>query len=129
HLADREGLPHPCPLSLEDGPLEDLDPLTGALDHPHVDLYGVPGPEVGNVVPQAVAVDDVGRVHWARLSTNRSDSPPSGTFPPDPSRSFVSSGSSGRSGPALRVPVNRRLRGSPMVAVFAQQAHLAVVHQ
>ncbi len=63
-------------LATHHGALEHLDPLAGALDHPHVHLHGVAGPEVGDVVSEAVAVDDVGRVHGARLSRNRSNSPP-----------------------------------------------------
>ena len=73
----------------DDRALEHLDPLAGALDHPHVHLHGVAGAELGDVVPQAVAVDDVGRVHWARLFRRRSICPPSATRARHPSGVLV----------------------------------------
>ena len=61
HLAHGEGLLHAAALAPHDRALEDLDPLPGALDHPDVDLDGVAGAEVGDVVAQAVAID---RFQW-----------------------------------------------------------------
>ena len=52
-LADGEGLAEARALAADDGALEDLDALLGALDDPHVDLQRVAGSEVGDVVPQA----------------------------------------------------------------------------
>ena len=53
-------------LAAHDGALEDLDPLPGALDHPHVHLDGVAGAEIGDVGAQAVAIDDFSGVHGER---------------------------------------------------------------
>ena len=50
-------------LAPDHGALEQLDPLAGALDHPDVDLQGVAGSEVGDVVAQLAAVDKIGFVH------------------------------------------------------------------
>ena len=65
-LAHGEGLPGPGALAADDRPLEHLDALPGALDHPHVHLQGVAGAEIGDVVSQVLAIDDVGGVHDAR---------------------------------------------------------------
>src|SRR5580658_176148 len=63
HLAHGEGLAHPRPLAADHDALEHLDTLAGAFDDADVHLDRVPGPELGDVVAQAVAVDDLGRVH------------------------------------------------------------------
>jgi hypothetical protein len=39
------------------------DPLAVAFDHPHVHLQGVAGTEVGDVVAQTGAVDEISAVH------------------------------------------------------------------
>src|SRR3954471_2065775 len=52
HLAHGEGLAGAAALAADDRALEDLDPLTGAFDHAHVDLQAVAGSELGNVVAQ-----------------------------------------------------------------------------
>ena len=62
-LADGEGLAEAGALAADDRALEDLDPLLGALDHPHVHLERVARSEVGDVVPQAPCVDEIGGVH------------------------------------------------------------------
>ena len=53
-LAHGEGLLDPATLAPHDGALEHLHPLPVALDHPDVDLDGVAGAELGDVVAQAV---------------------------------------------------------------------------
>src|ERR1700728_828570 len=63
HLAHREGLPDPRALAADDDALEHLDALAGAFDDPHVHLDRVPRPELGDVVAQALAVDDLSGVH------------------------------------------------------------------
>ena len=63
HLAHGEGLASAAALATDDGALEQLDPLAGALDHAHVDLQGVAGTEVGDVVAQLRAVDEISAVH------------------------------------------------------------------
>jgi hypothetical protein len=62
-LAHGEGLLHAAALTAEHGALEGLHSLPGALDHPDIHLDGVAGAELGDVVAQAVAVDDFSRVH------------------------------------------------------------------
>src|SRR5580658_5695274 len=62
-LANREGLAQAGSLAADDDALEDLDTLAGTLHDPHVDLDRVPGPKLGDVVAQAVAVDDLSGVH------------------------------------------------------------------
>src|SRR5262249_4484928 len=47
----------------DDDALEDLDPLPVALDHADVDLQGVAGREIGDVVAQVRAIDEIGAVH------------------------------------------------------------------
>ncbi len=64
-LADGERLVDTGALAADDHALEDLDPLAGPLDHPHVDLQRVAGPEGRDVVTQAGAVDEIGGVHGA----------------------------------------------------------------
>src|SRR5947209_472536 len=54
HLADGEGLPHAGALAADDDALEDLDPLSVALDHPDVHLQRVTRAEPGNVVTETV---------------------------------------------------------------------------
>src|SRR5205085_7462176 len=65
-LADLEGLAQARALAADDDALEQLDPLPVALDHADVHLHGVAGGEVGDVVPQAGAVDEIGGVHGAK---------------------------------------------------------------
>src|SRR5829696_1559856 len=65
HLADREGLAHAGALALDDDALEHLHPLAAGLHHPDVHLEGVAGGELGDVVAQAGAVDEIGAVHGA----------------------------------------------------------------
>ena len=50
-------------LAADDDALEHLDPLAVALDHADVHLQGVAGGEVGDVVAQVGAVDEIGGVH------------------------------------------------------------------
>src|SRR3954471_814842 len=47
-LADREGLPHPLALALDDHALEDLRAAPRALDDLEVDLHAIPGLEAGD---------------------------------------------------------------------------------
>src|ERR1700722_1092893 len=63
HLAHREGLPDTGALAAGDDAPEHLEALASAFDDPNVDLDRVPGPELGDVVAQAVAVDDLSGVH------------------------------------------------------------------
>ena len=62
-LADGEGLAGAAALAADHHALEDLDPLAGALDHADVHLQGVAGAEVGDVVAQLGAVDEISAVH------------------------------------------------------------------
>src|SRR3954467_4369352 len=62
-LADGEGLADAAALTADDDALEDLDARAVALDHADVDLHGVPGAEVGDVVAQRVGVECVQGVH------------------------------------------------------------------
>ncbi len=64
-LADREGLADSITLAADDGPLEQLDTLAGALHHAHVHLEGVARGEIGNVVPEVAHVNEVSGVHDA----------------------------------------------------------------
>src|SRR3954447_17744611 len=68
-LAHGEGLPGTAALAADDRALEDLDPLARALDHTDVDLQAVAGSELGFVVAQLGAVDEVGFVHREGLRT------------------------------------------------------------
>src|SRR5262245_30388921 len=62
-LADRERLAGAGPLPLDHDPLEDLDPLAVALDHPEVDAHRVARLEAGHVA-QLTALDVLdGRAH------------------------------------------------------------------
>ena len=70
HLADGEGLLDACTLSTDDDALEDLDTLTGALDHAHVDLERVTWTEIRDVISQRVAVDQFGGVHGEILMSS-----------------------------------------------------------
>jgi hypothetical protein len=63
HLADRERLADPSTLAADDRALEHLDPLTVAFDDSDVHLQGVSGAEIGNVVAQTGAVDEISAVH------------------------------------------------------------------
>src|SRR4051794_6348082 len=72
HFSDRETFPGPTPLAADHDALEDLEPLTIALDHPDVHLQGVAGAEVGDVVAQRAAVDEIGPVHgWGSSGCSR----------------------------------------------------------
>src|SRR4051794_9344211 len=63
-LAHGEGLAHPGALALDDDALEDLHPAALALDHLEVHAHGVSRLEVGDVVAQLLALEDVdGRAH------------------------------------------------------------------
>jgi hypothetical protein len=62
-LADRERLVQAPALATDHHPVEDLDPLPVPFDHPHVDLHGVAGTELGQVVAEERAIDEVGVVH------------------------------------------------------------------
>src|SRR5437763_4432216 len=68
-LAHRERLPHTRPLPTDDVALEDLDALAVALHDSDVDLEVVARGEIGDVVPQTLAVDDIGGVHGAVRSS------------------------------------------------------------
>src|SRR4051812_20215154 len=63
HLPDGERLPQPAALPADDHALEDLHPFPVAFHDPDVDLQRVAGPEVGDVVPEGGAVDEVGALH------------------------------------------------------------------
>src|SRR6478672_4063322 len=63
HLADREGLADSAALDPDHHALEHLHAFASALDDAHVHLEGVAGPEVGDVVAQVSAVDEIGCVH------------------------------------------------------------------
>jgi hypothetical protein len=60
-LAHGEGLTDARSLALDDDPLEDLHAAALALDHLEVHAHGVPRLEVGNVVAQLLALEDVDR--------------------------------------------------------------------
>src|SRR5215212_3397466 len=62
-LAHGEGLADAAALTADDDALEDLDARAVALDHADVDLHGVPGAEVGDVVAQRRGVEGVQGVH------------------------------------------------------------------
>ncbi len=64
-LAHGERLPDARALAADDDALEQLHALAAALDHADVDLEGVAGGEVGDVVPETGAVDQIGAVHGA----------------------------------------------------------------
>src|SRR5438067_13500787 len=64
-LADSERLPHAGALAADHVALEHLDPLAVAFDDADMDLQVVAGREVGNVVTQALTVDQIGGVHGA----------------------------------------------------------------
>src|ERR1019366_5323021 len=68
-LAHGEGLPGAGSLAPDDGALEHLGALAVALDHADVHLQGVTRPEIGDVVSQILAIDDVGGIHDARPFT------------------------------------------------------------
>ncbi len=63
HLADGEGLTHTATLAADHDALEDLDALFGALDHLDVNVNGVAGGEVGQVVAEGLLVEEVQGVH------------------------------------------------------------------
>jgi hypothetical protein len=52
-----------------DDALEDLDALAVALHDADVDPQGVAGGEVGDAFPQGGGVDEIGRVHGAKGSS------------------------------------------------------------
>ena len=56
-LADGERLAGTGALALDHDPLEDLDPLALALDHPEMDANRVPGLELRDVVAQLGALE------------------------------------------------------------------------
>ena len=56
---------HAAALAADDDALEHLDPLAGAFDDADVHLQGVAGRELGDVVAQLGAVDEIGGVHRA----------------------------------------------------------------
>ena len=62
-LARGERFPYAATLTTDDDALEHLDPLTVALDDPHVDLHGVTRAEVRDVAAQRGSVDRVEGVH------------------------------------------------------------------
>ena len=62
-LADCEGLTDSAALALDDHALEQLDPLAVALDNTDVHLEGVAGAEVGNIVAEALVIDEIGGLH------------------------------------------------------------------
>src|SRR5690606_12731846 len=66
-LADLEGLADARAGAADHHALEDLDALLLALDHPHVDLDGVPGAEVGDVGAEVRLIDQGGGVHRVSL--------------------------------------------------------------
>ena len=57
----------PLALAPDHDALEHLDPLAVAFDHADVHLQGVAGGEVGDVVAQLGAVDEIGAVHELEL--------------------------------------------------------------
>src|SRR5260370_29806058 len=62
-LADGEGLADTAALAADHDALEELDPLPVAFHDPDVDLHRVAGREVGPVVAEVRAVDEIGGVH------------------------------------------------------------------
>src|SRR5262249_2142648 len=63
HLPNRERLAGTAPLAPDHDALEHLGALAVPLDHADVDLQGVAGGEIGDVVAQVCAVDEVSAVH------------------------------------------------------------------
>src|SRR5581483_2408531 len=68
-LADSERLAHTGTLTADDRALEHLDALPIALDDADMDLEGVSGSEVRDVVAEAAAVYEIGGVHGAAVSS------------------------------------------------------------
>src|SRR3954447_3319000 len=71
-LADREGLPHPLALALDDHALEDLRAAPRALDDLEVDLDAVPGLEAGDAA-QLRALEGVDDGAHGRRTARRND--------------------------------------------------------
>src|SRR5690606_2657009 len=67
-LANRERLAHTATLATDHDALEHLHTLAVALDHVDVDLDGVAGAEVGDVVAKARGVNGVQGVHRVLLA-------------------------------------------------------------
>src|ERR1700712_3380623 len=67
-LAHGEGLANSTALATDDDALENLDPLAGAFNDPHVDLERVTCPKVRDIVAQRRGVEIVKGVHGEKSS-------------------------------------------------------------
>jgi hypothetical protein len=75
-LPNRERLADPSTRTTQHDALEDLDPLAIALDHADVNLDGVAGTEIGDIVAQEGLLDQIGLVHGRPPSVPAALRPP-----------------------------------------------------